>query len=318
MKEEEMKHKLGVPVIVKDRKSLYKLLEDSSLYYMRGFSKFDLWEISLSIATIVFANSDENRYILSYPYDKKSVTIPKELFIEYDIIREYKRLNGENRCDMFLDWLEYMKVANAKSDEISGKEYRKVCEGNKNHLFFELVANHVFFIIQEFDLEDVEIKRTDDQIERLIIDLDSFFCHTYNSIVYLEKLIVYTIILYARVHGRCKDITFFDETIKQMIERRKVGFYNGYLEESMIYDNFNVLKFRIIDKIKKFEYNRGIYWQEKREILYNDLSDIIFYGLMGLSAVCQYDNKKRKVPEAINNLFKNQIINNTYEENDDF
>ncbi len=58
MKEEDIKLKPGVPVIVKDRKSLYKLWEDPLQDDMRRLSKFDLWDIALSTPELVSLNNN--------------------------------------------------------------------------------------------------------------------------------------------------------------------------------------------------------------------------------------------------------------------
>lgn len=72
-----------------------------------------------------------------------------------------------------------------------------------------------------------------------------------------------------------------------MIERRYMDAYNEYLENSMSRNNFSVLECRIVDKVKKLNLSRDYYHYKRMSELENDLCDIIFYGLMALSAVCE-------------------------------
>lgn len=161
MKEEEMKHKPGVPVIVKDRKSLYKLWEDPQKDYMAGLSKFLLWEIALSTPALVSINNADNGLcLLNYPNEVK-VLLPERCLLDYDVAEEYARINGEDRCDGLIRTISYGKIAPEKAARISLEEYREVCKESHGFLFFELVANHILSIIQEFDLELLSEKKAD-------------------------------------------------------------------------------------------------------------------------------------------------------------
>lgn len=287
MKEEEMKHKLGVPVIVKDRKSLYKLWEDPLQDDMKGLSKFILWELALSTPELVsLNNSDKGLCLLNYPNEVK-VLLPERCLLDYDVAEEYARINGEDRCDGLMRIIGYNKIASEKAARISIEEYREVCKESKGFLFFELVANHILSIVQEFDLGWLSERRTGLSFECNILNLIGCYNYLYTSTVYLEKLIIETIILYAYVHKKVEDIKFFNEIINDMISRRRSHVYNEYLESSMSHNRFSVLEYRIVDKVKKLDFSRDSYYFIDNSDFKKDLYEIIFYGLMALSAVCK-------------------------------
>ncbi len=54
----------------------------------------------------------------------------------------------------------------------------------------------------------------------------------------------------------------------------------------MSYNRFSVLEYRIVDKVKKLYFSRDSYYIYKSDFK-NALYEIIFYGLMALSAVCK-------------------------------
>lgn len=304
MKEEDIKHKPGVPVIVKDRKSLYKLWEDPLQDDMAGFSKFDLWDIALSTPELVSLNNiDKGLCLLNYPNEVK-VLLPERCLLDYDVAEEYERINGEDKYAGVMRTIGYDKMASEKAARISLEEYREVCKDDNCLLVFERIANHIRSIIHEFDLEDLLKKRLRISFELGILNLDTYYNHLYTSTVYLEKLIVKTIILYAYVHGEETNINFFDEIIQRMIGRRQSRVYNEYLENSMKYNNFSALKYRIVDKVKKFGLSRDSYYYIGNSYLKNDLCDIIFYGLMALSAVCKESYDKYLIANTLEGFYE--------------
>lgn len=287
MKEEGVKLKPGIPVIVKDRKSLYKLWEDPLQDDMRGLSKFDLWDIALSTPELVsLNNTDKGLCLLNYPNEVK-VLLPERCLLDYDVAEEYARINGEDRYAGLMRTIEYGKIASEKAARISLEEYSEVCKDDNCLLVFERIAKHIRSIIHEFDLEDLLKKRLRISFELGIPNLSIYYNHFYTSTVYLEKLIIKTIILYAYVHGEEEGINFFDKIIQGMIERRYMDVYNEYLENSMSRNNFSVLEYRIVDKVKKLNLSRDYYHYKRTSELKNDLCEIILYGLMALSAVCE-------------------------------
>lgn len=117
MKEEDIKHKPGVPVIVKDQKSLYKLWEDPLQDDMRGLSKFDLWDIALSTPELVsLNNTDKGLCLLNYPNEVK-VLLPERCLLDYDVAEECARINGEDRYDGLMRTIAYGKSLPKKPPE---------------------------------------------------------------------------------------------------------------------------------------------------------------------------------------------------------
>lgn len=89
-----------------------------------------------------------------------------------------------------------------------------------------------------------------------------------------------------------------------MISRRRSHVYYEYLEGSMEYNSFSVLKYRIVDKVRKFSlYKESYYYGEKTD-LKNDLYEIVFYGLMALASVCKKDLSKDFMKNIIKNFYK--------------
>lgn len=303
MKEEDIKHKPGVPVIVKDRKSLYKLWEDPLQDDMRELSKFLLWEIALSTPELVsLNNTDKGLCLLSYPNEAK-VLLPERCLLDYDVAEEYARINGEDRYDGLMRTIEYGKIASEKAARISLEEYSEACKESHGFLYFELVSKHILSIIQEFDLEWLSGRRPALSSKCNIPNLIGCYNYLYTSTVYLEKLIIDTIILYAYVHNKVEDIKFFNEIINDMISRRRSYVYNEYLENSMDHNNFSVLEYRIADKVKKLDLSMNPYYIYDSNFK-NDLYEIIFYGLMALSAVCK---------EACNKDFTAKLLEEFYD-----
>lgn len=306
MKEEDIKHKPGVPVIVKDRKSLYKLWEDPLQDDMRGFSKFDLWDIALSTPELVsLNNTDKGLCLLNYPNEVK-VLLPERCLLDYDVAEEYARINGEDRYAGLMRTMEYNKIASEKAVRISLEEYREVCKDDNCLLVFEMIAKHIRSIIHEFDLEDLSEKRIRISFELGIPNLGIYYNHFYTSTVYLEKLIIDTIILYAYVHNKVEDIKFFNEIINDMISRRRSYVYNEYLENSMDHNNFSVLEYRIADKVKKLDLSMNPYYIYDSDFK-NDLYEIIFYGLMALASVCRKDLSKDFMENILKDFYEDGL-----------
>ncbi len=307
MKEEEIKHKPGVPVIVKDRKSLYKLWEDPLQDDMRGLSKFILWELALSTPELVsLNNTDKGLCLLSYPNEVK-VLLPERCLLDYDVTEECDRINEKDRYEGFMRTIVYGKIASEKAARISIEEYREVCKESKGFLFFELVANHILSIIQEFDLEWLSERRPEFSFECNIPNLIACYNNLYTSTVYLEKLIIETIILYAYVHKKEKDGKFFNEIINDMISRRRSHVYNEYLESSMSHNRFSVLEYRIVDKVKKLDLSMEPYYIYNSDFK-KDLYEIIFYGLMALSAVCKEACDKDFTAKLLEEFYDKGIV----------